>query len=148
MHRPRYDDWSFPKGKLDPGESFADAARREVLEETGLVGELGPALPESRYVDHRGRSKVVRWWLLEVAGPTDSGLTDPGPAGPARAASPAGAVGGAPTGAVAGEGAGGAVPNDEVDELRWIDPAGAAALVTHAADAELARLAGRLLAAP
>jgi len=121
VHRPRYDDWSFPKGKLEPGESFADAALREVAEETGMVGDLGPVLPESRYVDHRGRSKVVRWWLLEVV--------------PPAAASRGGVEGGA-------------VPNDEVDELRWLDPEAAASLVTHAADAELARLAGRLLAAP
>src|SRR5690606_17602473 len=45
VHRPRYDDWSFPKGKRDEGESDEDCARREVFEETGLRGDLGRELP-------------------------------------------------------------------------------------------------------
>ncbi len=49
VHRPRYDDWSFPKGKLDPGEHAITAAVREVAEETGLDVRLGPALPGQRY---------------------------------------------------------------------------------------------------
>lgn len=68
VHRPRYDDWSFAKGKLDPGESFEVAAVRELAEETGLDVVLGAELPASTYIDHRGRSKLVRWWLAEVAG--------------------------------------------------------------------------------
>jgi len=51
IHRPRYDDWSFPKGKCDPGESCADAARREVAEETGLHCDLGLELGDTRYRD-------------------------------------------------------------------------------------------------
>jgi 8-oxo-dGTP diphosphatase len=66
VHRPRYDDWSLPKGKLDPGETFEAAALREVEEETGLRCELGDELPEARYVDHRGRPKVVRYWLMRA----------------------------------------------------------------------------------
>ena len=66
VHRPRYDDWSLPKGKRDPGERDEDAARREVLEETGLVCELGEELVTSRYVDGRGRDKVVRYWAMTV----------------------------------------------------------------------------------
>jgi 8-oxo-dGTP diphosphatase len=66
VHRPRYDDWSFPKGKCDPGESFEDCARREVLEETGLEVVLGDALPEVRYRDHKDRPKVVRYWLMQA----------------------------------------------------------------------------------
>lgn len=66
VHRPRYDDWSFPKGKLDPGESFEEAALREVREETGLICRLGPELPFSTYTDRKGRPKIVRYWLMAV----------------------------------------------------------------------------------
>jgi 8-oxo-dGTP diphosphatase len=66
VHRPRYDDWSFPKGKRDPGESDEECACREVREETGLDGELGDELPSLRYVDNRGRDKVVRYWDMHV----------------------------------------------------------------------------------
>ncbi len=65
VHRPRYDDWSFAKGKLDIGETELEAALREVLEETGLGGAVGPALPTVFYVDHKQRSKSVHYWLLE-----------------------------------------------------------------------------------
>lgn len=64
VHRARYDDWSLPKGKLDAGETHADAARREVEEETGWECALGGELTEVRYVDHRGRPKRVRWWTM------------------------------------------------------------------------------------
>jgi mutator protein MutT len=63
-HRPRYDDWSFPKGKLDPGETWEQAARREVEEEIGLRCRLGEELPATEYRVPRGR-KVVRYWLME-----------------------------------------------------------------------------------
>ena len=69
-HRPRYDDWSFPKGKLDAGETHADAARREILEETGLDVELGAALPSVYYRDAKGRSKAVRYWVATVSAGT------------------------------------------------------------------------------
>jgi 8-oxo-dGTP diphosphatase len=65
VHRPKYDDWTFPKGKLDPGEGWEDAALREVLEETGLRCRLGHELPLAAYTDPKGRSKVVRYWLME-----------------------------------------------------------------------------------
>ena len=69
VHRPEYDDWSFPKGKADPGESDESCALREVEEETGLRCELGPELSTTRHVDAQGRSKRVRWWLMRpVAG--------------------------------------------------------------------------------
>jgi len=67
IHRPRYDDWSLPKGKLDPGEDFETAALREVEEEIGLTGALGAELPSSAYRDNKGRSKLVRYWTLEAA---------------------------------------------------------------------------------
>jgi 8-oxo-dGTP pyrophosphatase MutT (NUDIX family) len=65
VHRPRYDDWSFPKGKLDPGESWEDAALREVEEEIGLRCRLGHELPATSYRDNKGRAKVVRYWMME-----------------------------------------------------------------------------------
>ncbi len=65
VHRPRYDDWTFPKGKREGDESDEDTARREVLEETGLRCRLGADLGAIRYRDSRGRPKVVRYWLME-----------------------------------------------------------------------------------
>jgi 8-oxo-dGTP diphosphatase len=64
VHRPRYDDWSLPKGKLEPGEGWSEGALREVEEETGLRCELGPELAPARYSDRKGRDKLVRWWLM------------------------------------------------------------------------------------
>ncbi|MFP5317419.1 MAG: NUDIX hydrolase [Acidimicrobiia bacterium] len=66
VHRPRYDDWSLPKGKLDAGETAPEAALREVAEETGLRCVLGDELPSSRYVDRRGRPKLVRYWAMQA----------------------------------------------------------------------------------
>jgi 8-oxo-dGTP diphosphatase len=65
VHRPRYDDWSLPKGKADPGESDEHAALREVEEETGVRSTLGPELETARYADRKGRLKQVRYWLME-----------------------------------------------------------------------------------
>ena len=64
VHRPRYDDWTLPKGKLHRGESHEDGALREVEEETGLRCELGHELPSSHYRDQKGRRKVVRYWTM------------------------------------------------------------------------------------
>lgn len=61
IHRPKYDDWSLPKGKLDPGEGWQAAAVREVREETGLSCELGVELPTQHYLA-QGRPKEVRYW--------------------------------------------------------------------------------------
>lgn len=67
VHRPRYDDWSLPKGKAHRRESDEEAALREVEEETGLRCVLGPELPTVRYVLANGAEKTVRWWAMTVA---------------------------------------------------------------------------------
>jgi 8-oxo-dGTP diphosphatase len=100
VHRPRYDDWTLPKGKLDKGESFEEAALREVEEETGLRTRLVRELPDVNY-EVRGRPKVVRYWLMEVE--SDEGF----------------------------------VANDEVDELRWVKPWEARAVLTYDRDREV-----------
>jgi 8-oxo-dGTP diphosphatase len=100
IHRPKYGDWSLPKGKLDPGEGFEQAALREVEEEAGLRCELERELGSVAYSDRNGRSKLVRYWVMR---PLDGEFR----------------------------------PNDEVDELRWLDPAAAARLLTYPHDVEL-----------
>jgi 8-oxo-dGTP diphosphatase len=107
VHRPRYDDWSLPKGKLDPGESWEQAALREVEEEVGLRCRLGPELPQVGYDDHKGRAKVVRYWLMEPED-ADAPFT----------------------------------PNDEVDEMRWVDFEAASGLLSYPHDAAVVRAAG------
>jgi 8-oxo-dGTP diphosphatase len=68
VHRPKYDDWTIPKGKVDPGESDEHAAVREVEEETGLTCVLGHELVGTDYIDRKGRPKHVRYWEMTVAG--------------------------------------------------------------------------------
>jgi 8-oxo-dGTP diphosphatase len=68
VHRPKYDDWTFPKGKLDVGESDEEAAVREVEEETGFRCSLGRELPSTSYTDSRGRPKIVRYWQMQAEG--------------------------------------------------------------------------------
>jgi 8-oxo-dGTP diphosphatase len=65
VHRPRYDDWSLPKGKLDPGETWEQAALREIQEECGLRCRLEDELEAVHYTV-RGRPKTVRWWRMSV----------------------------------------------------------------------------------
>jgi 8-oxo-dGTP diphosphatase len=102
VHRPRYDDWSFPKGKMDKGETWEECALREVQEEIGLRCALGEELSFTSYRDPKGRAKVVRYWMME---PLDGEF----------------------------------VPSDEVDEVRWLDPAGAEALLSYEHDRALLR---------
>jgi 8-oxo-dGTP diphosphatase len=68
VHRPKYDDWTLPKGKLEDGESWEDGAVREVREETGLDCEAGPEAGRTFYVDHAGRDKEVRYFRMDAAG--------------------------------------------------------------------------------
>ncbi len=107
IHRPRYDDWSWPKGKLEPGETVPVAAVREVAEETGLHVALGVALPMLRYQVAGGRTKEVYYWAARVLAP-DS---------PAHAARPH-------------------VPRcaDEVDDMRWMTPPEALAMLSKKSD--------------
>lgn len=100
VHRPRYDDWTLPKGKLDPGETFEQAALREVLEETGLECRIVEELDSTSYTDSKGRPKVVRYFRMEVEG-------------------------------------GAFTVNDEVDELRWLSPDEARAVLTYDRDRDL-----------
>ena len=64
IHRPKYEDWSLPKGKLEPDEGFEQAALREVEEETGMRAELRDELASISYRDRKGRTKMVCYWLM------------------------------------------------------------------------------------
>jgi 8-oxo-dGTP diphosphatase len=101
-HRPRYDDWSFPKGKQDPGETVRTTAVREIAEETGFHVRLGIPLPSVHYRVGAG-PKVVRYWAARLR------RDDPGAF----------------------------VPNREVDEIRWLRPRDAEALLTYEHDRRL-----------
>lgn len=68
VHRPKYDDWTFPKGKADDGEPDLDCAVREVREETGISCAPERELPATEYIDPLGRPKRVRWWLMSPLG--------------------------------------------------------------------------------
>jgi 8-oxo-dGTP pyrophosphatase MutT (NUDIX family) len=68
IHRPAYDDWTLPKGKMEPDERPEDCALREVREETGLRCEIMRPLGCTAYVDRRGRDKVACYWVMEVQG--------------------------------------------------------------------------------
>ncbi|SHM30592.1 NUDIX hydrolase [Cryptosporangium aurantiacum] len=113
IHRPRYDDWSLPKGKLDPDEHELAAACREVIEETGLQPVVGPRLPSTSYLvpprggQHRAAGsglvpKVVDYWAMRATG-------------------------------------GEFTRNAEVDGMTWLPPEEAVDRVTHAHDGDVVR---------
>ncbi|MGW6129599.1 NUDIX hydrolase [Cellulomonas sp. NPDC055163] len=111
VHRPRYKDWSWPKGKLEGDETPAVAAVREVAEETGHDVVLGRRLPGLEYRISDGRLKRVHYWAAQVAGRPD---------GPALLARPP-------------------VPRasrDEIDAVRWVDADVARKKLTRAEDRE------------
>jgi 8-oxo-(d)GTP phosphatase len=97
VHRPRYDDWSFPKGKCLPGEHVLITAVREVTEETGIEVTLGRRLRTARYLSD-GRPKQVDYWAARPAAQVVGEPDEPsGPADPVPF-----------------------VPNEEVDRLAWL----------------------------
>jgi 8-oxo-dGTP pyrophosphatase MutT (NUDIX family) len=100
VHRPVHHDWSFPKGKLEEGETLELAALREVHEETGMSCRLLRFVGHTEYMDRKGRPKAVAYWVMAAEG-------------------------------------GSFVPNDEVDELRWLPLAGAARILSYPRDREL-----------
>jgi 8-oxo-dGTP pyrophosphatase MutT (NUDIX family)/phosphohistidine phosphatase SixA len=120
IHRPRYQDWSWPKGKLDPGESVPGAACREVAEETGAPVVLGVPLPGIRYRTADGARKQVHYWAARPAGPDDDA-----PLAARRPVHPA-----APT---------------EVDDVAWVPVRAAADLLTRRADRAPLEVATRAL---
>jgi 8-oxo-dGTP diphosphatase len=63
-----HQDWSFPKGKLEEGETFDGAARREVQEETGMICRIVRFIGHTEYVDRKGRPKAVAYWVMEATG--------------------------------------------------------------------------------
>ena len=100
VHRPEQQDWSFPKGKLEAGETLDVAALREVWEETGMTCELLRFIGHTEYVDRKGRQKTVAYWIMAATEGTFS-------------------------------------PNEEVDELRWLDLDEASRLLSYPRDQEL-----------
>ena len=100
VHRPIHQDWSYPKGKLEEGETFEEAAQREVFEETGFICRLLRFIGHTEYIDRKGRPKVVGYWVMSAE-------------------------------------AGSFEPNEEVDELRWLDIASAGLLLTYERDRSL-----------
>jgi 8-oxo-dGTP diphosphatase len=74
VHRPRYDDWSLPKGKAERDESDEDCARREVYEETGVRVELEEPIGSVHYYDRKGRPKVVHYWRMRPLSEADGFL--------------------------------------------------------------------------
>ena len=76
VHRPRYNDWSFPKGKVDGAETDEEAAEREVHEEASVSVRFGPELPSTTYLDRSGKHKRVRYWAMTVLAGTPSACNE------------------------------------------------------------------------
>ena len=115
VHRDRYDDWTFPKGKLDPGESAPVAAVREVEEETGVKIRLGPRLVQHEYrvTQSPGGVKQVTYWCARPVTPGAAGAADE------------------------------YAPNAEIDGVRWVDVDQAAGTLTYPRDTAVLEEFGR-----
>ena len=100
VHRPRYDDWSLPKGKIDVNETALACAYREVFEETGIKARFTRQLGAVEYEDN-GAQKRVKYWVAQALGASDF------------------------------------VANEEVDQLRWLNPTDSIELATHQSDKEV-----------
>ena len=100
VHRPRYDDWSLPKGKIDENETALACAYREVFEETGIKARFTRQLGAVEYEDN-GAQKRVKYWVAQALGASDF------------------------------------VANEEVDQLRWLNPTDSIELATHQSDKEV-----------
>lgn len=111
VHRPKYDDWSFPKGKVDPGESLRTCAVREVAEETGAQVALGQPLGRVRYRLSSGARKEVSYWAARELETADPAVRARQPVHPAS-----------PT---------------EIDGAEWVDSSKARKRLTHAMDRDL-----------
>ena len=107
VHRPRYDDWSLPKGKADGDEADEACALREVAEETGLRCVIDADLGSSSYTDRKGRPKVVRWFLMHADDDDTTHIPDS------------------------------AAEVPEVDEVRWMTADDAMLLLSYEHDREL-----------
>ena len=109
VHRPRYRDWSWPKGKLEVGETPVEAAAREVAEEIGQDVVLGVPLPALSYRLPDGRTKQVRYWTAQVAGRSAAAALRARPPVPLAS-------------------------REEIDQVSWLDVRAAAARLTRKAD--------------
>ena len=100
VHRHKHNDWSLPKGKVDPGETWEEAALREVLEETGCVGKIKKYAGSISYLLN-GKPKVVMFWHMDIKAEKPEEM------------------------------------NGEVDEIRWVTLAEAAALLDYQDEIDL-----------
>lgn len=110
VHRPRYDDWAWPKGKREKGESLAECAVREVAEETAIPVVLGRPLPQVSYLLSNGRRKISHYWAATPAAEDDPALRAREPVVPAAAA--------------------------EIDDVRWVPADRAMRKLTYRDDRE------------
>src|SRR6266581_1081099 len=138
VHRPRYDDWSFPKGKAKSGEHPLVNAVREVAEETGVWPVLGRPLGSTRYLV-RGRPKRVDYWAATPA-PPRSPVPPRSPIPPRSAGQPGGLAGQIfPNGSAGSRAKDGFVPDGEVDKLEWLPVLEAMPRLSYEHDAAMLR---------